>query len=124
MNRSILNAACAFATLLLLATAAPAACPDSPRVTGAQKKDQDRLLKACQNDGAKMHNICDGVPTCTQNDAKELLQGKVKIAQKCIDARRQITKDWYAGNADAGHDSAVEGKVNQANNCIVLLSKK
>jgi hypothetical protein len=124
MNRLIPNAVCAFAALLLLATAAPAACPDSPKVKAAQKKDQDRLLKACQDDGAKMHNICDGVPTCTQTDTKEVLQGKITNAQKCIDARRQITKDWYAGNADAGHDSAVDGKVNQANNCIVLWSKK
>ena len=124
MNRSILNAACAFAALFLLATAAPAACPNSPKVMRAQPKDKDRLLKACQNDGAKMHNICDRVSTCTQADTKATLQKKITGAQKCVDARRKITNDWYAGNADAGHDAAVEGKVNQANNCIVLLSKK
>jgi hypothetical protein len=55
MNRSILNAACAFAALFLLATAADAACPDSPKVTRAQPKDKERLLKACLDDGAKMH---------------------------------------------------------------------
>ena len=124
MIRSMRNVAWAFAALFVLTTAAPAACPDSPKVKAAQKRDQDRLLKACQTDGAKMHNICDGVATCTQNDTKEILQGKVTNAQKCIDARRQITKDWYAGDADAGHDAAVDGKVNQANNCILLLSKK
>ena len=93
-------------------------------MTGAQKKDQARLLNACVTDGAKMHNLCDGVATCTQADTKAILQGKVTQAQKCIDARRQVTRDWYAGNADAGHDAAVDGKVNQANNCITLLSKK
>jgi hypothetical protein len=124
MSRSILNAAGAAVALFLLTTAASAACPDSPKVTNAQKKDQDRLLKACLADGAKMHNLCDGVQTCTQNDSKAILQGKVTNAQKCIDVRRQITNNWYAGNADAGHDAAVDGKVNQANNCITLLSKK
>ena len=124
MNRSILGAAGTIAGLFLLTTSALAACPDSPKVRGAQKKDQDRLLQACVDDGAKMHNLCDGVQTCTQNDTKAILQGKVTSAQKCIDIRRQITNNWYAGNADAGHDAAVDGKVNQANNCIVLLSKK
>jgi hypothetical protein len=124
MNQSILNATCALAALFLLTTAAPAACPDSPKVMGAQPKDKDRLLKACQADGAKMHSICDGVPTCTQADTKETLKQKVTNAQKCIDARRKITRDWYNGNDDAGHDAAVEGKINQANNCIVLLSNK
>ena len=52
-----------------------------------------------------------------------LLQPR-KQAQKCIDARRQITAEWYAGAGDAGHDSAIDGKVNQANNCILALSKK
>lgn len=122
MNRFILNAAGACAALFLLTAAASAACPDSPKVTAAQPKDKDRLLKACQDDGAKMHNICDNVPTCTKGEAKAALQTKVTNAQKCIDARRKITADWYAGNADAGHDAAVDGKVNQANNCIVLLS--
>lgn len=124
MNRSILNAVGAVAALFLFTTQAPAACPDSPKVRNAQKKDQDRLLKACQDDGAKMHNICDSVQTCTQADTKAVLQNKVTYAQKCIDMRRQITNNWYAGNVDAGHDAAVDGKINQANNCIVALSKK
>jgi len=124
MNRSILNGACAFVVLLLFATAASAACPDSPKVRGAQQKDQARLLKACLDDGGKMHGICDSVPTCSQADSKDVLQGKISQAQKCIDARRAITKDWYNGNADLGHDAAVEGKVNQANNCIILWSRK
>lgn len=124
MNRSLLNSLFAFAALTLVATAAPAACPDSPKVKAAKPADHARLLQACQDDGAKMHHVCDNVPSCKADETKAALQEKVHNAQKCIDARRQITKDWYAGNADAGHDAAVDGKVNQANNCIVLLSKK
>ena len=124
MRHSILNTACSFAAFFLFTAAASAQCAQSPKVVRAPQAQQAKLIKACTNANGKMHGICDKVPTCTQADAKGVLKGKITKAQKCIDARRAITKDWFNGNADAGHDAAVQGKVNQANNCIVLYSKK
>ena len=123
MNRLVFATA-ALSALLLQVAPAQAACKDSPKVTSAKKPNQAKLLEACTTAGVKMHNLCDNVSACTVNDSKEDLKGKVSKAQKCIDARRQITKEWYAGNGDAGHDLAIEGKVNQANKCILQVSKK
>ena len=124
MNRFLLSAAGLFAAFFLFTNPASAACPDSPKVKNAAQKNQAKLLEACKVAGIKMHNICDTVPTCTNAETKSALQAKVKQAQKCIDARRNITREWYEGAGDAGHDGAVDGKVNQANNCILLLSRK
>jgi hypothetical protein len=123
-KKTILNAACSFAVLILLTTAASAQCAQSPKVLRAPQGQRAKLITACTDANGKMHGICDRVPTCTQADTKDVLKGKITKAQKCIDARRAITRDWFAGNSDAGHDAAVQGKVNQANNCIVLYSKK
>jgi hypothetical protein len=123
-KKTILNAACSFAALFLLTTTASAQCAQSPKVLRAPQGQRAKLTTACANANGKMHGICDKVPTCTQADTKDVLKRKITNAQKCIDARRAITRDWFDGNSDAGHDAAVEGKVNQANNCIVLYSKK
>lgn len=122
MNRSALFAAGAFVALFLASTTASAACPDSPKVKNAQPKDKERLLKACQDDGQKMHNLCDNVPKCTAADTKEQVKEKVSANQKCVDARRKISKDWYDGS-DTGHDDAVTGKVNALENCLTALGK-
>jgi hypothetical protein len=124
VHRSILNTACSFAAFFLLTTAASAQCAQSPKVRRAPPAQQAKLVKACTDANGKMHGVCDKVPTCTQADTKGGLKGKITQAQKCIDARRAITKDWFDGRSDAGHDAAILGKVNQANNCIVLYSKK
>jgi hypothetical protein len=122
MNRYALLAAGAFAALFLAATSASAACPDSPKVTGAKPKDKARLLAACQADGQKMHNLCDNVPKCVAADSKAVVQTKIAANQKCVNARRKISTDWYGGS-DSGHDGAVTGKVNALDNCLVALGK-
>lgn len=124
MNRSILNAACTFVALFLFAEAASAQCAQSPKVLRAPKDQQVKLTQACTDANGKMHGVCDTVSTCTQAETKDALKGKITKAQQCIDMRRAITRDWFDGSSDVGHDSAIDSKVNQANNCIALYSKK
>ena len=57
MNCSNFVTAAAATALFFCAASASAACPDSPKVTAAQPKDKARLLKACQDDGGKMHGL-------------------------------------------------------------------
>ena len=122
MTRSALLAAGALAALFLSATAASAACPESPKVVAAKPKDKARLLAACQSDGQKMHNLCDNVPKCLAADSKAVVKTKIASNQKCVNARRKISTDWYGGS-DSGHDGAVEGKVNALDNCLLALAK-
>jgi hypothetical protein len=93
-------------------------------VLRAPKDQQAKLTQARTDANGKMHGVCDTVPTCTQAETKDALKGKITKAQQCIDMRRAVTRDWFDGNSDPGHDAAIDGKVNQANNCIVLYSKK
>ena len=122
MTRSALLAAGAFCALSLASMTASAACPDSPKVKTAQKKDHARLLEACQTDGVKMHGLCDNVPKCVAADTKAEVTIKIAANQKCVDARRKISTDWYDGS-DSGHDSAVVGKVGALENCLTSLAK-
>ena len=122
MTRSTLLAAGAFFALSLASLTASAACPDSPKVKGAQKKDHARLLEACQTDGHKMHALCDNVPKCVASDSKAEVTTKIAANQKCVDARRKISTDWYDGS-DSGHDGAVTGKVGALENCLTALGK-
>jgi hypothetical protein len=120
---SIQNAVCAFAAFFLLATQALAACEQSPKVlAGVSDKQKEDLLKQCKAAGIGMHDTCDAIPACgngTQytDDQKKKFAGQVQI---CINKRRSITSTWYPGQGDAGHDIAVDNKINQLNKCLGL----
>jgi hypothetical protein len=120
MNRSILNAVCAFAALSLLATAAHATCEDSPRVTGAASdKEKTTMLQQCKTANLNMHKTCDNIPTCNGGAYPQETKAKfVSQIQICINQRRSITSTWFAGTSDEGHDTAVDNKINQLNRCL------
>lgn len=119
MNRSIVNAACAFAALSLLATTAHAACEDSPKVRGGVSADQKaQLLSQCKSAGTNMHSLCDKVPACSNNFTSDTKAKFVNALQICINARKSITTTWYAGQGDEGHDIAIDNKINQLNKCL------
>lgn len=122
MNRSTLFAAGAFAALFLAAASVSAACPESSKVVSAKPANKAKLLAACQADGVKMHNLCDNVPKCVAADSKATVKTKISANQKCVNARRKISTDWYGGS-DSGHDDAVTGKVNALDNCLLALAK-
>jgi hypothetical protein len=123
MNRSILNAACSSVALLLFATAAIAQCERSPLALSYQPRGQklyDQKVTECKNDNGKMHGVCDNVLACNGNDSQDVLRDKISRAQKCIDMRRDITNTWFDGNFDFGHLQQIQGRINQANNCISM----
>jgi hypothetical protein len=114
MKRFMVNTACALAALSFLATVASAACQDSPRV-----KAQPTLLKQCKAANVKMHKTCDNIPACGGGGYPAKVKRKfVSKIQICIDSRRSITKTWFAGTSDAGHDTAIDNKINQLNSCL------
>lgn len=121
---SIQNAVCTVAALFLFTTAASAQCAQSPKVMRAAVDQRAKLTQACTDANGKMHGVCDAVLACNQADTKDALKDKVSRAQRCIDARRAITREWFDGNSDAGHDEQVQGRVNQATNCISIMSRK
>ena len=88
----------------------------------AKPANKARLLAACQADGQKMHHLCDNVPKCLAADSKAMVQTKIAANQKCVNARRKISTDWYGGS-DSGHDGAVTGKVGALDNCLLALAK-
>jgi hypothetical protein len=120
MKRSIQNAVCAFAAFFLLATQALAACEDSPRVTGAASAaEKDTMLSQCRSANRGMHETCDAIPACGGGGyPKETKTKFVSQIQICIDKRKAITRTWFAGQGDAGHDAAIDGKINQLTNCL------
>jgi hypothetical protein len=120
MNRSIQNAVCAFAALFLLATQALAQCANSPRVTGAaNEKERATMLEQCQSANRGMHQTCDAIPACPGGGYPTATKAKfVSEIQVCINKRKAITTTWFAGQGDTGHDTAIDNKINQLNNCL------
>lgn len=118
MKPSIRYVICSFAACCLLSLAARAACDSSPKVTVAVGKAKATLLKQCRDAGVLMHNKCDQVPACAVNMNKDLKKKFTSKLQICIDSRKSITKTWYEGQGDAGHDVAIDNKINQLNGCL------